>query len=119
MRTKQLVLFRSRHLRGARGEGRRSKGEGLKAKGKGEGRKCSNKFGILLTYSLTKVKATGVDYVPLTLRSKILTLGKLQINLHFLSLIRTFELAFEGTHVRENSNIIWFSSHLIVPLSPK
>ena len=27
--------------------------------------------------------------------------------------------AVEGTHALENSNIIWFSSHLFVPLSAK
>ncbi len=37
----------------------------------------------------------------------------------FRSICTIFDLAVEGTHVRENSNKIWFSSYLIVPLHTK
>ena len=39
-------------------------------------------------------------------------------NPQFFSLNRTFAPSVEGTHARENSNKIWFSSHKIVSLSP-
>ena len=41
-------------------------------------------------------------------RSKVLSFEKTQINLVFFSLIRTFDLAVEGTFVRENSNKFGF-----------
>ena len=38
------------------------------------------------------------------------------IYLAFLSVFTTFDLAVQITHVRKNSNIIWFFAHLIVIL---
>ena len=55
--------------------------------------------------------------VPLA-SPKALPFGKLQINLHFRSLNRTFDFA-EGTHARkskEKQAFLWYFSRLIVPL---
>ena len=50
----------------------------------------------------------------------VLPLGKKQIHLVFLSLIRTSGLKVQGTHVRESKKEIWYffldSAHLIAPL---
>ena len=48
-------------------------------------------------------------FVPLAYQPKVLTLGKIQINLVFLSFFRTSGLSAEGTLARKNPNKFGFS----------